>query len=307
MDYFRELLELVVISLKKMRDSYILELQSSPDGNLICNLSHKRNRYYHSLRIDGTYKRKHLSPLIKGESDFINQLARKEYIKKSLPLIDSNIAQLERALSRYSPVDPGSVLKHMKSAYQYLEISRFFETADADSLENQMLHQLSHFDNMGTLFKDPDEFVALRLGDHKSWAAESYERNTYPFGDDIILASDGTRTRSKAEAVWYDKLKLFDVPFKFDKLTYFGDNPDTGFWHAPDFTFEDSNYDEFYLEYCGKMDDPEYVKRHKAKLKKYEDAGIVPWKNIIYDYAEKNNFDVGKIESIIRYQIIPRL
>lgn len=307
MDYFKELIELVVISLKKMRESYIQELQNCPEGNLICNLSHKRNRYYHSVKIDGTYKRKHLSPLIPDESNMINQLARKEYLKKSLPLIESNIHQLERAFHRYSPVDPGSILKYMKHAYQYLEVSRFFESAEGNSLSAQILHTLSRSDNMGTLFDDPDEFAELRLNDHAIWASQEYERNSYPFGCDIILASDGTRVRSRAEAVWYDKLKLFGVPFKYDKITFFGDDPETGFWHAPDFTFEDADFDEFYLEYCGMMDDPKYVSRHISKREKYEKAGIVPWKNIIYDYAVGNNFDIGKIESIIKHQIIPRL
>lgn len=307
MDYYKELLELLVISLKEMKESYTAEYQNCPDGNLICNLNHKRNYYYHSQRIDGVYKRNRLSPLIPNEREMINILARKEYLKKSLPLIDANITQLERALSRYSPIDPGSVLKHMKKAYQYLDVSQFFETADAYNLTSQLQHVLSRAENMGTFFDDSDEFVTMRLSDHEIWASEPYERNPYPFGDDLILTSDGTRARSKAEAAWYDKLKQFDVPFKFDKITYFGDNPDDGFWQAPDFTFEDAQYDEFYLEYCGKMDDPKYVRDHKIKLKKYESVGIFPWKNIIFDYAEGNNFDAGKIESIIRYQIIPRL
>jgi hypothetical protein len=55
------------------------------------------------------------------------------------------------------------------------------------------------------------------------------------------------------------------------------------------------------------MNDPEYVRHHLKKAALYEKAGIVPWKNIIYLYAADNSFDVGYIESIIRYQILPRL
>ena len=73
------------------------------------------------------------------------------------------------------------------------------------------------------------------------------------------------------------------------------------------FFFEDGNLEEFYWEFCGMMDNEEYVKRYYAKRGRYEKAGIVPWKNIIYSFARGNDIDMGYIESVIRTQIIPRL
>lgn len=105
----------------------------------------------------------------------------------------------------------------------------------------------------------------------------------------------------------YESLKKYSIPFRFDPLISFIDPDGVPLMFAPDFAFEDGNLEEFYWEFCGMMDNEEYVKRYYAKRGRYEKAGIVPWKNIIYSFARGNDIDMGYIESVIRTQIIPRL
>ena len=53
----------------------------------------------------------------------------------------------------------------------------------------------------------------------------------------------------------------------------------------PDFTIIRARDGKIiYWEHCGMMDDPGYRARNKKKLKEYEEAGIVPWDNLIVTY-----------------------
>lgn len=327
MDYFEEIIKNVVRGLIELRQNYTAELSRSILGSLVSNFHNNGRRFYHAQTVNGKYKRKYLSSRSPDGRDMIGRLARKEYLQKSIHAIDKNIAALTVALKNYSSLDPGSIIKGMKRAYKLLDHEYFFHGAVAKSIDAEMIHLISNQQDCGSFF-DPylssyrnssrsfsftnmsfDESLwrTQRMHDHEKWASEPYERNDYPFGDDLILTADGTRVRSKGEIILYEKFREFHAPFRYDMKKWFGETPVDGFWLSPDFTFEDANYDEFYLEYCGMMNDPEYVRHHLKKAALYEKAGIVPWKNIIYLYAADNSFDVGYIESIIRYQILPRL
>ena len=74
-----------------------------------------------------------------------------------------------------------------------------------------------------------------------------------------------------------------------------------------DFTFRDCNYEQFYWEHAGMMDDPYYRNRHERKMVILESAGIVPWKNLIVTYDNDGIINVPMIKSIIEHEVIPRL
>ena len=77
---------------------------------------------------------------------------------------------------------------------------------------------------------------------------------------------------------------------------------------APDFTILTKEGIK-YWEHCGKVNDKEYIRRHKWKMSMYESIGIVPWKNLIvtYDMMQDNN-EVGLFDSrIIDTEIVTKL
>ena len=219
--------------------------------------------------------------------------------------LEKNIGLLEDALRGYASLDATAAVRSMKRAYRMLDTSWFF-FEDGNLMEDTLTKEvIGHLG--GFLLEDFGSIPESKILLHKSWAEEQYERNPHPFGDEEIYTSDGTRARSKAEAMIYESLKKYSIPFRFDPLISFIDPDGVPLMFAPDFAFEDGNLEEFYWEFCGMMDNEEYVKRYYAKRGRYEKAGIVPWKNIIYSFARGNDIDMGYIESVIRTQIIPRL
>ena len=48
------------------------------------------------------------------------QLARKAYLSKTVKILDRNINQLSRTLSRYEPLETGIVVSRLAKAYQEL-------------------------------------------------------------------------------------------------------------------------------------------------------------------------------------------
>lgn len=304
-DYCHEMLESVVQTLRLLRDKYTEEYEIAPKGSLICNYNHNRNRFYHARKEEGRYLRKYISPLSDSGRDMLKQLARKEYLRVELMGLEKNIGLLEDALRGYASLDATAAVRSMKRAYRMLDTSWFF-FEDGNLMEDTLTKEvIGHLG--GFLLEDLGSIPESKILLHKSWAEEQYERNPHPFGDEEIYTSDGTRARSKAEAMIYESLKKYSIPFRFDPLISFIDPDGVPLMFAPDFAFEDGNLEEFYWEFCGMMDNEEYVKRYYAKRGRYEKAGIVPWKNIIYSFARGNDIDMGYIESVIRTQIIPRL
>lgn len=306
MDFCKDTLKMLLQFLTELRANYITELQKleiSAPGNLVHLRSKGKPYFYTGITVDGTYKRKYIS----SDKAAIRKLARKEFLKKSITIMDTDIKVLSIALKNYRSLAFSEILPLMKKAYSLIPESCYFTKSSQFSEWNSLFRAGAQGTQHMPFISEPDEWTAMRLEAHKEWAGEPYKKNDYPFGDEVILAADGTRMRSKAELICYEKLREFNVPFRYDMQKWFGDTPDDGFRLSPDFTFQDACFNEFYLEYCGMMNDSAYVRRHLEKRALYEAHGIVPWNNIIYIYAHDNSFDAGFIESIIRHQIIPRL
>ena len=109
----------------------------------------------------------------------------------------------------------------------------------------------------------------------------------------------GLKVRSKAESLIAEKLHEYGIPFRYEQKLYLN-----GQLLVPDFTFEAADGSQCYLEFCGMMDDPEYVSAYNTKCMLYEDAGIVPWRNIEYLYAAGNTLDMQIVDAVIRTQVM---
>ncbi|NHM15383.1 hypothetical protein GMI69_01675 [Eggerthellaceae bacterium zg-887] len=272
----------MLAEIQKRRVAYEAELASLPVGHLIC--SHSKNgdiRYYWAYNDDqDCYCREGV-----GQNRALRrQLARKAYLEKAVQTLRYDEKLLADVCKRWKPCSPEAILSLVPRAYRDLPDADFFDTkADAGP---------------GVLGGDAEE----RIRRHEQWGLQPYRRSMKRSEGLTILTSFGLRVRSKAELLIAEKLHEYGIPFRYEQVIVVD-----GVSLSPDFTFEGADGNEFYLEFCGMMDVPDYVERHLRKRRHYEREGIVPWRNIIYLYASGNEMDMRQIDAVIRTQVVPWL
>lgn len=289
MDFVRDELEKNVRNLHELEENYTRELADCPSGTLLNNRNIGTPHYYHSYYdANGDWKRITLPP---GDP-MIGILARKEYLRLTIPVIQKNIKLLERVLARYASLDPADIIKMARRAYRLLPDQSFFTGAH----ENELWKTVENLEAL------TDELIEYRCDSHMAWANADYPKNPYPYHG-LHLTSFGLRVRSRGEIVIAEVAHSMGVPFRYDQIITLDD----GSTISPDFTFENSYYEEFYIEYCGMMDLPDYVRRHLVKRARYEQNSINEWNNIRYIYSRDDSLNATEVRHILLDWVIPKL
>ena len=168
MDFVRDELEKVVRNLHAMEENYTAGLKKCPSGSLLCNQNKGIPRFYHSFTDrEGQWRRIYLS----AGNPMIEILARKEYLRLSLPNIRKNIEMLEQVLTRYRSLDPADIIAASRRAYRLLNDSSFFSNK----------HENALWETVGNLEMLTDDMIRYRCEEHREWATREYTRNPYPF------------------------------------------------------------------------------------------------------------------------------
>ena len=289
MDFVREELEKIVRNLKETADNYINELDNCPSGSLLNNKCRGVPRYYHSYYDkNGNWKRIYLSP----NDSMIETLARKEYLKQTIPAIQKNIKLLDGVLARYASLDPVDIIQMTRRAYRLLPDQSFF----AGQHENELWKVVEDLETL------TDDLIEYRCDAHRDWANQDYPKNTHEYRG-LHLTSFGLRVRSRGEIVIAEVAHSMGIPFRYDQFITLDD----GSTISPDFSFEDNYYDEFYIEYCGMMDFPDYVRRHLIKRGRYEKNAINEWSNIRYIYSKDDSLNAAEVRHILLDWVVPKL
>jgi len=289
MDFVRDELEKVVRNLHAMEENYTAGLKKCPSGSLLCNQNKGIPRFYHSFTDrEGQWRRIYLS----AGNPMIEILARKEYLRLSLPNIRKNIEMLEQVLTRYRSLDPADIIAASRRAYRLLNDSSFFSNK----------HENALWETVGNLEMLTDDMIRYRCEEHREWATREYTRNPYPFRT-LHLTDFGLRVRSRGEIIIAEVAHTLGIPFRYDQLITLED----GSAISPDFSFEDKYFEEFYIEYCGMMDDPGYVRSHLIKRTRYERNGINEWNNIRYIYSKDDSLNAAEIKHILLDWVVPQL
>ena len=289
MDFVRDELEKLVRSLSDLEKNYIEELERCPSGSLLNNRSCGSPKYYHSYYdSEGKWRRVTLDLA----DPMINILARKEFIKNTLPALRTNLSLLQNLLMRYHSLDPVDIINASKRAYKLLPDKSFFT--------NQHEHEL--WQAVEDLEVLTDDLIAYRCEDHREWANREYQKNTYEYKG-LHLTSFGLRVRSRGELVIAEVAHTLGIPFRHDQLITLGD----GSTISPDFSFEDKYFEEFYIDYCGMMDDPGYVRKQLIRRGKYERNGINEWNNIRYIYSKDDSLNAVEVKHILLDWVVPKL
>lgn len=285
MDIYKDQITKMVYEQKKLLEDYtreyrvLYENDVDEDDRLICCTNHGRKTYYRARRENGRYVRKSLS----RDADAINALARKEFLKVTIDKLKNNIVILKSSADKLDDLDFDSIRSRMYKACRELPDECFF--TDGSGIERII-----------------PEDGRDRFWWHRDWADEPYEKSDYMPERRRFMTSGGFRVRSKSEQHIVEQLLNYGVPFRYEQVINIGD-----FSYSADFTFRDRTLKMFYWEHAGMMDDPNYVSRHRRKMRSFESIDIVPWKNLIITYDIDGSINIPMIKSIIENDVIPRL
>lgn len=263
----------------QLRDNYEAELKVLPEGKLSCYHDNKGYTHYYQTTTDVDDER--LRKGIGRNPNLLRQLARKAYLGKAIKLLNANIASLSCLQKRWKPCSPQEIIAHLPNSLRDVP-------ADAFLCRHKDLKLCRHATS-----------AEERIRSHITWGQQRYPQSERHLEQLTITTSFGLQMRSKAESLIAEKLHEYGIPFRYEQTIKVGI-----YTFAPDFTFEGADGSEFYLEFCGMMDDPTYVQNFLWKRQQYELADIVPWRNMIYIYATGNNLDMQEIDSIIQTRVI---
>ena len=281
MTLFKENLQEILNYYEGIQKSYSNFEGRGPEGVLQWQDNHGVDQFLHCIYGKGQRQR----TIITKDVDLQKALAQKEFARRSLEILNKDIEVLRQAINSIQPFDPNEILKSMGNGYQKLPTDYFFNP-------NKLVTSL----NLNGEIK-------AKIDRHREWGRQPYKQSAYREEEKTNRTSKGLLVRSKSEVLIIEMLyKWYDMPHRYEQ-----ERTINGIIIAPDLTFEDAFGELFYWEHLGMMDVPEYAERNFRKLKKYYDVGLIPGDNLILSFDRQGKIDMSYIDSIIKYQVIPRL
>lgn len=210
-------------------------------------------------------KRKRLT--VTSDEWSLHNLARKEYLLTEEKVLQKDIKLIRRIIDRYEEPDAANILGKLSPKLSELPEKLFFR-------------------GNGTELQD--------------WVNEPYNQSDYRPEKKIHITSTGIRVRSKSELIIAEQLSKYRVAFRYEEILQLDNRR-----FVPDFTIKRKDGKLIYWEHCGLPNNSVYIARHNEKMKTYETAGIVPWKNLIVTYDEPDGtLNIKLIDSEIRNKIL---
>lgn len=273
MGYLEHHLNEIKAFLEREEKRFNVAFAEAPEGTLQRSVVNKSISYIHAVP-DPVTPGRYLRKVIRHDPELIRALAKKEYARLALRSIERNKSIVNQLSERMDDIEPAHIVGTMKSAYRTLPNSCF---------------GVGDYDNRDWSIQ-------------REWAVQDYEMIDHRPEDRNKSSSRGLLLRSKSEVLLAEKLYEHGVPFRYEESIRIG-----AYELGPDFTFLDSNGERFYLEYCGMMDDEDYIRKFLWKRQMYERVGISEWTNMIYIFEKNNEIHLDHIDEIIRNYIIPRM
>lgn len=287
MDYLYAAIEELLTNLKQEEKKYADIVASSPPGRVYCHRRGKTCTFVHAVKADDYREKvKKKEEYVKSGTNLyrrgitknkglLKAMAQKEYAENVLKAIRRNIWVLKSAKGKLEDLSPEMICDTMRRAYKLIPkeyVSELFLPGNTTKV-------------------------------YEEWAQRIYPQSDFKTEQKTLRTTRGLLVRTKAELIIAERLYYFGIPFRYEQVLVFGK-----YELVPDFTFPSAKREEFYLEYCGLMDDPDYVNRFLWKRRIYEANGINEWDGkIIYIFDKNNEMDMEEIDRVIQNKIIPRL
>ena len=197
------------------------------------------------------------------DRQLIRALAQKSYDRKVLRCAQEERAQLTRFLRRFPELRPEEVAGTLTP--ERLALVDPIRMTDADYIAH--------------------------------WLAQP----TQPFRTEgLIYPTDrGERVRSRAEALIANRLYQMGIPYRYEPELYLEGYGKT----RPDFVLlRRQNRTEFYFEYFGLLDDPEYLERALQKLRADQNNGYWPGETLLFAGETRNHpLDLSEVVARIEH------
>lgn len=276
MGIFRYHIDQIVSNLAAQKEIFHKMASQGPEGSLQTRCHKGKTYFVLSTPVDGLpgkYKRRGIT----NDETMLQSVSAAQYARSALDMIERNEATIRDFIDNYLEITPDVIMEGLPKPYRKIPVEYYphksFGYAKATDMTK--LHE---------------------------WASEPYKMSSYKPHERTKMTSRGLRVRSKSEALFCEKLYDYDLPFRYEQEIVIGK-----YRLAPDFTFLDRDGNEFYVEYCGMMDDMNYLDQYLWKRKVYEGYGICQWRNMIYVFENNNNIDMRFVDGLIRNQILPRI
>ncbi len=238
--------------LRHLQKGFKKELENLPKGSL-CAKTHKESTYYyHTVWNSKKKSYTYLNPRSLFGATMIQKLFRQRFLRHSLPVLEKNISALSHALKNFQPYDPNEIIEKLPVAYQGIPKGSGIWTSQESDL--------------------------------KTWANDSYPKNTSYSNELIHETLCGIFVRSKSEAMIADLLTHFQIFFRYEPLITANQKT-----YSPDFIILlPRDHETMYWEHLGQMDNPDYVVKNASKLMDYQKAGININQNLIITMETKS-------------------
>ena len=212
------------------------------------------------------------------EKKLLRKFTHKQYLKQKVLRLRFNILLLEKLSVRFMDYSNESIIKPLPEGCQKA-ISYLNENYCTDVLNGEVYQS----------------------------------ENPFRQQDLIHMVSNGLNVRSKNELLIAEMLLRAGVNFRYEKalLLEIDISEEDGYsiygsrTIYPDFTIYLDDGTVIYWEHAGRMNDPEYRKRHFEKIALYHENGIYEPKNLIVTMdGPDGSFDVISINKIIQDRIL---
>ncbi len=245
--------------LKKMLKNNTDRLGTLPGGRV----SIKKERNSHALRLrNGGAGLAFEDKYVSLNAPEASDLATKIYLEKTNRILKKRLKALEKFEKDYDYDDPAEVIEKLPYGVRRL-------------VRKPLL---------------PMEQKA------RAWMNSMFDSNPVPFDlRQNYITAKHERVRSRAEVIIANTLIMLEIPYRYE-AAFCMDNRIV----YPDFSIMNPETGElFYLEYFGKMNDPDYAARQFMKIQEYSKTDRAENFIYIFEYGTDVSMDTKAIENLI--------
>ena len=238
------LLEKRLLELKKLLSETKQSCQHAPAGRIRISQKQGHPEYY-LVKEKGSLRGRYLS--YKKEA-LICQLAQKSYDQDLIETLQTEIDALQN----------------------YLRVTR--NCTNIPRLYSSLCPSRRALTEPVIL---PDREYAAR------WQKVQYQGRPFTPEAPEYLTARGERVRSKSEVIIADALLRHGIPYRYEFQLKLNKGRQTLTFYPDFLCLNIRTRQEFLWEHFGMMDDPAYAQKATAKLRLYEENGILPGRNLL--------------------------
>ncbi len=272
MNQITEQLRIELNKWKKLSEEMREELKLLPIGSAVIKKINSKKYLYHQYRID---KKQYFKYINHNKEELIDKLIRKDFIKKSLPIIDHNIMVIEKTVYKLWDYDCEKIYKKIES-----------------KLDKKYL-------NRGIIYRD-NELLRYRGSESrvKQWLNEKEDsRANITYANHLKHTTfKGKKVRSKSEVIIAGNLENRGIAYKYEEPIVLD-----GIIFRPDFVvMRPSDLKLIYWEHFGLTGDKKYLRGMSEKLQIFASHEITLWDNLIITFdTPEGIIDGSRISQIM--------